>query len=104
MRSLDIEITAGSVRALPVPVTTENDVVIQGGCWLYGWSLTENTGAAAAFIDITSGGNTVSVVALAAGGTDTQWLGPMGIRVEGGITVSAISGAFWGAVFVGIEL
>lgn len=104
MGSLDIEITAGSVRALPVPVTTANDVVIQGGCWLYGWSLVENTGVAATFIDITSGGNTVAVVELAASATDTQWFGPMGIRVEGGITVSAVSGQFWGAIYVGIEL
>lgn len=103
MGSLDIEVAAGSVRALPIAATWASTTPIAGPCWLYGWSLVENTGAATTFVDITSGGNTVAVVELPASGTDSQWFGPLGIRVESGLTLSAISGQFWGAVYVGYE-
>lgn len=103
MSALDIEITVGSVRALPVPAGTAAITVVQAGCWYYGGTFQETTGAAPATVVITSGGNFVDAFDLPQSTTLTHWFGPMGIRVEAGITVTVTPGAVQGAVYAGFE-
>lgn len=41
---LDIVLSPGQVRGLPVPVTVADTDLLQGPCWLAGWSLRDATG------------------------------------------------------------
>jgi|SRR6185312_4047948 len=103
MSALDIEVTVGSVRALPVPAGTAALTVVSAGCWYYGCTFQESTGAATATVTITSGGNFVDAFQLAQSDVQSHWFGPMGIRVDAGITVTVTSGSADGAVFAGYE-
>lgn len=101
MSGLDIEITIGDIRPIPIPVTTVSVLAIDSLCWLTGWSFRETTGAAAAAVELRSGGNVIGEAAIPSGGTATQWLGPNGVRCEGGVTVHIVSGSVIGAVYAG---
>lgn len=103
MGYLDIEVTAGSVKALPVPVTTTNATPVVSQCWYYGGTFIETTGAAAATIVVTNGGNFLDAFDIPSGGSLTHWFGPMGICADAGVTVTVTSGSIQGAVYAGYE-
>jgi hypothetical protein len=91
-----------SAQAISVPVTGSQRV--EGGdAIIMGWGLLETTGAAAAVVEIYDGfdatAQLVVAVALTAGQSTRDWLGPNGILVTEGIFVNVISGTVRGTVW-----
>lgn len=103
MPEIDIDISIGDVQVISVPTTTVSQQIIQGKCWLAGWSFRETTGAAAASCHFTSGGNFVGAIALAQGASDTRWLGEHGVRIPQDVELVVDSGSVEGAVYVAFE-
>jgi hypothetical protein len=99
MPDIDIEISAGPIRAIPVLTTVTGGIVLGGESWLAGWSLMETTGAAVASATITTGGNVVGVVSLLAGGSQTATLPDLGIYMREDITLNVLAGSMRGAIY-----
>lgn len=97
--NLDLEVTSGPVQYLTVPATGVTEKLMTGGAILMGFALAESTGAAAATVNITDGGNLVVPIALAAGATTREWFGPQGIECRSDITITVVAGSVAGAVF-----
>lgn len=98
---LDIDISVGSVRALPVGVTTADLTLLQGVGVLYGWSLRETTGAAVATVEIRDGDQPLGEIGLVASGVNSAWLGPMGVRIANSVILHVVAGSVTGAVYAG---
>lgn len=96
-------ITTAPVLALSVPEGASG-VVVGRAVALYGWSLRETTGAAAAQLDVYDGlgdgGQLVATVALAAGGSDALALSGPGVTCLRGLFVQAVSGSVAGSLWV----
>lgn len=98
---LDIEVTAGSVKALPIAVTTVGATPVVSRSWYYGGTFIETTGAAAATVVVTNGGNFLDAFHIPSGESLTHWFGPMGISADANITVTVTSGSIQGVVYAG---
>lgn len=102
MTDIDVEITVANVTVISVPVTATSQEIASGRVWLAGWSLRETTGAAAASVEFTSGGNPIGESSMISGGSDTNWLGANGVIINGDVTLNVITGSVKGAVYVAI--
>lgn len=79
MTVIDVEIDTGSVKALPVPVTVTDKLLITGTAKLCGWSLRDASGdtttqTEAAVVSPAAGAAIVSISGLAAGTYDITWI------------------------------
>lgn len=99
MSELSEFLTGETARAIAVSSGAAGKPLLQGPCWLTGWSLRETSGAAAATCEFQSGGNPIGEASLAAGASNTQSLSGDGIYAPQGITPVAISGAFTGCIY-----
>lgn len=87
--------------------TTAVDVQLYTGSgYLYGYSLRESAGTpavATAFLrDGTGATDPVLVVLeLAANGVETQWFGPQGIPINGGVYLDRVAGEVEGVLYIG---
>lgn len=102
-----VEVIAGGpgpAQPVPVPTTTTSQLVTGRGAIVYGWSLLETTGAAAASVEVYSGqddtGTLLAVSHLASGDSDTQWMGDAGVFAAGGVYLKVTSGSVKGSVWV----
>lgn len=103
MPGLEIDVTAGSVEAIPLPAATGVMSVIPGRCWLYGWSVLESTGAAPATAQVLDAGIPLGFIGLAAGASATSNMPHTGIEVRGGLSVNVMAGSILGVLYVGYE-
>lgn len=67
-----------------------------------GWSLRETAGAVAVAVlrDGSSSGKIIGVANLASAGSNSEWFGPMGIRVDGDVYYEKVSGTIAGSVYI----
>lgn len=96
---IDVEISVSNLRAISIPTTAVGQPVLSGTGWLAGWSLIESTGAATATCQISSGGNVIGVIGLAAGASSNIFFGEKGIYCRGDITLTVTAGSVRGAVY-----
>jgi hypothetical protein len=99
--SISVDVVAGAVVAIPVPVTAADITVLSGYAYLFGYSIRESTGAATATVEIQDGGHPIAELSLGNGGADTRWFGPMGVCVRSDITLHILSGSITGAIYAG---
>lgn len=82
--------------ALPQPVG--------GHVIVYGWSLKESTGTAAAELDLIDGTDATGLnlvpITLTAGQSTRDWLGPQGLHFRNGLFPRVASGAIVGSVWI----
>ena len=101
---LEIDLPApGPVRALPVKAGQASGLLIGPRAVVYGYNLTEATGAAAAQVRLWNGGsNTGSLllsIKLASGTSATQWTTGPGVLADGGVYLEVVTGSVEGAVY-----
>ena len=91
------------VKPLPVPADSADHQLTTAAGALFGYSLRETTGAAAATVEVIDGGDNnarvLAEVVLGAGGSESVWMGPVGIEVGSGVRVHVVSGTVKGAVW-----
>src|SRR5487761_1489348 len=102
---LEIDLPGGGpARIIPIPTDTASRVLASGRYLLYGWSLRETTGAAAASLDLYDGGGAGGTLAgsvgLASGGSSVAWFGENAILLEQGLYLDMLSGSVQGAFYV----
>ena len=89
----------------PTPATTSQTVVPAGAKVLYGWSLAESTGSAAAKVRLKDGGTSgklLAVITLASSGSSQQFASEQAVGVSTGqITLEVVSGSVEGTLFWG---
>lgn len=103
MWDVDIEISAGPVRPVSTTLFDTTDLMVSQPCWLMGWSLREFSGAATCTLEYKSGDTPVAEITLAAGATETVWLGPLGVYCAGGLKRVTVSGQWTGVLYVSYQ-
>ena len=90
-------------RPLQVNAAAASANLAGGSGVLMGWSLVEPTGTADAVVSLVDGGAAGSPIlgeiVLAAGGSESIWLGPAGVAVTSGVFLVVTSGQVTGAVW-----
>jgi hypothetical protein len=99
MTEIDIDISLGGVKVLPVPVTAQDLGLLQGRGELCGWSLRETTGAATATVELQDGGNPLGEIQMAAGAVSNAWFGNPGVEIRSQIFLHVVAGSVTGAVY-----
>lgn len=97
---IDVEITWGELQVISLPSPAVSNQLIAGKTRLVGWSLRETTGAAAASVNFTSGGNVIATAALASGTSDNHYPPGGGIVASSDISIAILAGSVTGAVYV----
>lgn len=97
-----IEVEWGAETPVSVPVTTVGGKIVNGGGRITGWSFLESTGAAAASLIITSGGNIIGAVGIGSGLSSTSHFGDLGITFAQDLTIVVSAGSIEGCVYVRI--
>lgn len=89
---------------LPIPPITADLPLIGRECRLYGWSLGETSGSAAANVVLYDGasnnGNIIAPISLPQGSSSFAWFGQPGLRVRQGVYLNLVSGAVFGSIWV----
>lgn len=97
-----VAVGAAPVRAVSIP-TGASGAVLGGPALLFGWSLRESTGAAAAQLDIYDGadgtGQLLATITLTAGQSTRDYPGLPGLYCARGLFVNAVAGSVAGAVW-----
>lgn len=97
---VDVEVTWGSLQVISLPSPAISNQLIAGKARLVGWSLRETTGAAAASVNFTSGGNVIATSAMPSGTSDNHYPPGGGIIASSDISITVLAGSFTGAVYV----
>lgn len=96
-------VTLRGADAAPLLPTADTSVSRNAGT-LFGYSVRETSGAAAATIVLRDGlddtGELLAEIALPAGGSATVWLGPQGVAFVNGLHAQLVAGAVEGAVYL----
>lgn len=98
MTGIVVDLTALPLpHAVPAGVIAADAPVFNGPCRLYGWSLTEATGAAVAAINLRDGGDTnspkISLVTLLANESRVDWLSATGLWCKTGVFADIVTGS-----------
>lgn len=92
------------VVPVTVPGASASQTPITMVCLLCGWSFRETSAGAVSVLELRTGdastGAVLGMIALASGGSNTQWLGDEGVLAEAGVVVARISGAYSGTLYV----
>ncbi len=101
---LEIDIPApGPARAIQIPTTTADQVVLGPRAIMYGWTLRETTGSAAAVARLHNGQDSTGPIAasigLVAGGSEIQGPAGPGVLMDAGVYLEVVSGSVEGSVF-----
>jgi hypothetical protein len=96
---IEVDISTGDVQILSVPGPATTGKLLSGAAWLTGWSFRETGGLAVAALQITSGGNLVATIGLAAGASSNMSLVRPGIYMREDISIVVVSGLIEGAVY-----
>lgn len=101
---IDVQVTLGGVMAYNVDQSMTSAPIVSAPCRLLGWSLVETSGAAAAAVEFHSAQTRVGEATMAASTADTEGMPNPGVECPQGISLTAVSGAFKGCVYVAIYL
>ena len=100
MVDVNIDIEFGVARAYVIDSVFVTGLIVAGPCRLVGWSVRETSGVAAFQAQLTSGSATIAEIGSASGLTDTKTAPMSGIRCPSGISVTGVSGAWTGCIYV----
>lgn len=102
MADLEIEVEWDHVTTVNVTQASNGQSLVNGPARLAGWSVRETTGAAVAFMELSSGQSIIGEASMPAGQNDSHYTGSGGVYCPQGVTVSAIGGSFTGCVYLQI--
>lgn len=100
------QLPAGVFLPVKIPLTVAPNPVtpLAGELLLGGWSFLETTGAAVALIELwdggAPGGETVAVIALAAGASADRTCPGLGLLIRSGLTINVLAGSIRGSAWL----
>lgn len=98
----------GDAFAIPVPADGTSRLLISQAVKVIGWSLRETTGAAAAVVQLFSGGGAggtqIAELSFATGEDRTHTIPNGGLLVNAGLFLAVVAGTVRGAVWVRARL